>query len=105
MAKAGRKQPSAYWQMINKRRWTTVRLRVLDRDGWRCRKCGRAGRLEVDHITPLADGGQLYDMGNLQPLCRACHFAKTAGENTARNPAKPEVAAWRELVMELVVPS
>ena len=26
---------------------------VRDLDGWRCRLCGKSGRLEVDHVVPL----------------------------------------------------
>ena len=53
--------------------WQRVRRFVLDRDGWRCRKCGRAGALEVHHVKPLQDGGEPYDPANLQTLCRTCH--------------------------------
>ena len=87
---------------INRRKWAIVRLRALDRAGWRCEQCGRAGRLEVDHRVPLHLGGAPYDLGNLQALCRGCHFAKTGRENAERNPPKAEVAAWRELVTELL---
>ena len=72
---------------------------MLDRDGWRCRQCGRAGRLEVDHIVPLEDGGAAYDLDNLQVLDRGCHIRKTALEN--RKPLRPEVEAWYRLVAEL----
>ena len=50
---------------VNRRQWRNVRLLVLDRDGWKCTKCGKAGRMEVDHRIPLEDGGELYGMGNL----------------------------------------
>ena len=79
-------------------RWDRVRRRVLDRDGWRCQACGRAGRLEVDHLTPLADGGGVYALANLQALCRPCHFGKTRTENQARRGTPPPVAKWRELL-------
>ena len=61
--------------------WKVLRLAVFQRDGFRCVKCGRPGRLECDHIRPIKDGGERYAMSNLQTLCRACHFAKTAKEN------------------------
>ena len=83
-------------------RWVRVRRRVLDRDGWRCQACGKAGRLEVDHILPLVDGGQPYDLDNLQTLCRSCHVRKTAAENRARRPVPDAVQKWRDLVGNLM---
>ena len=58
------------------RRWAMVRRLALDRDGWRCQNpgCGKAGRLEVDHVRPLQHGGELFDLGNL-----ANSWAKTVG--------------------------
>ena len=78
----------------SRRQWGKIRLTVLDRDAWTCTACGKAGRLEVDHLVPLEDGGALYDLGNLQTLCRSCHFDKTSGERRGREP-DPEVAKWR----------
>lgn len=43
-----------------------------------------ARRLEVDHITPIAEGGHQFDPGNLQTLCDDCHGDKTARENSER---------------------
>ena len=62
----------------------------------------RAGRLEVDHVTPLQrePGQNLYDINGLQVLCRACHIEKTAREN--RRPLTPAELAWRELVNEML---
>lgn len=37
---------------------------------------------EVDHIHPISAGGHKFDERNLQTLCRRCHRAKTAEENT-----------------------
>ncbi|PAP79794.1 hypothetical protein B1759_15030 [Rubrivirga sp. SAORIC476] len=42
-------------------------------------RCGRPAT-EVDHITPLADGGT-NEWANLQPFCKSCHSRKTAAEN------------------------
>ena len=45
-----------------------------------CRDCRRKGltRLaeEVDHITPLADGGTDHD-DNVRSLCKSCHATRT----------------------------
>ena len=91
---------SQHHAALDKHRWTAVRLQVLDRDGWRCRQCGKASALEVDHIVPLRRGGAPYDMGNLQSLCAfPCHAEKTRGENEGQDPARD---AWRKLVAELL---
>ena len=86
---------------LHRGRWKAVRLAVLERDGYRCKGCGKAGRLEVDHIRSLHRGGDWYDMGNLQALCRPCHFAKTAGENR-RYQKTAATEAWSKLVTELL---
>lgn len=44
----------------------------------------RSRRLEVDHITPVSEGGHPFDPGNLQTLCVDCHQEKTAQENSER---------------------
>ena len=38
-------------------RWAALRRFVLDRDGWRCQRCGRYGRMEVHHVDgdPMTD--------------------------------------------------
>ena len=60
---------------LNRGQWARVRRTVLERDDYRCRTCGRGGRMEVDHIRPLHLGGAWYDLVNLQ-----CHVAKTRAE-------------------------
>lgn len=67
--------------------WPELKLRVKNRDGWRCRKIlpsgkrcprGRATghRLEVDHKAR----GDDHSMGNLQSLCEHHHAKKSAQE-------------------------
>lgn len=46
-------------------------------------------RLEVDHITPVSEGGHPFDPSNLWTLCEDCHQEKTAEENRKRDD-KPE---------------
>lgn len=75
--------------------WTIARTRALERDGWRCRQCGRAGRLEVHHRESLKDGGN-HAQGNLVTLCRACHL------DAHRAPKTPEEIAWANLLSELM---
>ena len=87
---------------LHARRWDAVRRAVFERDGWRCVSCGRAGRLEVDHVTPLQRKPEQdpYDMNGLQSLCRACHIEKTRREN--RRPLAPAELEWKALVSELL---
>ena len=92
------------WDRIDRTRWQRVRRAALTRDRFRCRFCGLAGRLEVDHIAALADDPRQdpYRLAGLQTLCRGCHIAKTRAENAARNPPPPAVAAWAAMVRELI---
>ena len=90
---------SRHHRALSGKRWALLRLKVFARDNWRCRKCGRPGRLECDHVTPLHKGGDPWDMANLQALCRSCHIQKTAAENTRPDPARD---AWRAFVAELI---
>lgn len=84
-------------------RWQSLRLAVLERDGWACVTCGEQRRLEVDHIQPVRTHPQLaYLPGNLQALCGPCHTKKTRIE--CGHPAiikTPEQNAWGIAVAEL----
>ena len=84
---------------LSGRRWRALRRKVLDRDGWRCVKCGKAGRLEADHIQPLDAGGAPWDLDNLQSLCRRDHIDKTASENAS--PVPEDVREWQEFIKEV----
>jgi 5-methylcytosine-specific restriction endonuclease McrA len=58
---------------------TRLRTLVLERDEFRCRRCGRQAptvRLEVDHVVPVADGGETK-ADNLQTLCEDCNAGKS----------------------------
>lgn len=48
-------------------------------------------RFEVDHIQPISDGGHRFDEANLQTLCKPCHAAKTAAENSTQDEPRPEI--------------
>jgi 5-methylcytosine-specific restriction enzyme A len=63
-------------------KWRRIRARKLKRNPL-CEHCEREGRVtrgaEVDHITPLSQGGT-HQADNLQTLCRSHHARKTARE-------------------------
>ena len=100
--RVSRKHPgSRHFAALDRRRWQLLRLRIFERDNWRCRKCGRAGRLECDHIVPLQRCNDSYRPSNLQSLCRGCHIEKTRTD--IGNVPDPEREAWRALVAELSI--
>ena len=85
-------------RVLDRRRWQRIRAYVLRRDGYRCVLCKRAGRLEVDHVTPIQrePGQDVYDVNGLQTLCRGCHIEKTKKEN--RRPRTDAELEWQALV-------
>ena len=85
------------YQTIPARTWARVRRRILERDGYRCRECGCAGRLEVHHLIPLERGGSALDPVNLLTLCRGCHIAVHIREKDC----DPERRKWRQYLREL----
>ena len=79
---------------IPSRTWQELRGVVRERDSWRCRECGRAGRLEVHHKIPLKDGGS-NALENLLTLCVGCHKA------AHKRPVSTERAEWDRLAAQL----
>ncbi len=59
---------------------TTLRERVLRRDGYRCVYCGVVFPVEVltlDHVQPKMRGGDQSE-GNVVTACRPCNAEKAA---------------------------
>lgn len=58
-----------------------LRFRILMRDGFTCKKCGRSPiksmdvELHVDHIIPWSKGGETVP-GNLETKCEKCNLGK-----------------------------
>ena len=55
-----------------------LRFAIYERDGYRCRNCGKTGSeasLEIDHVFPVSKGGKSTP-DNLQTLCRECNRRK-----------------------------
>lgn len=59
-----------------------LRFKVMQRDGFKCRICGRSPAsdpsviLHIDHIIPCAKGGKAT-IDNLQTLCSVCNLGKS----------------------------
>lgn len=92
---------SAGHNRMQRRAWRDIRLRMFERDGWKCRRCDRGGRLECDHVTPLEQGGAALDPANLQTLCRRCHIAKTTRERCPLSNHPAAVAGRAEWAAEV----
>lgn len=68
--------------------WDSTKYKVLKRDNWTCAKCGWQSEskksnnhgLVVDHIVPIAIGGEQWDLNNLQLLCTKCNKEKTKAD-------------------------
>lgn len=58
-----------------------LRFRIMKRDNFKCRKCGRSPAtdptviLHVDHIQPWSKGGKTSE-DNLETLCSICNLGK-----------------------------
>ncbi|GAB6857640.1 HNH endonuclease [Microbacterium xylanilyticum] len=84
-------------------RWRTLKRRILQRDGGRCYACG-GDAITADHVTPVGEGGDLWDENNLAAICKTCHDAKTAAETargaqraaTARRDRHANLSTWHE---------
>jgi len=75
-------------QRIVGRELQRIRDRILLRDEYTCRKCGRVAwprELEIDHVVPLHKGGMESD-ANRQTLCAyPCHKDKSDREEKERD--------------------
>lgn len=74
---------SARNRMLDPAKWQRVAAAYLSREP-ACVACGSTYRVQVDHITELADGGEMYDEENLQTLCETCHIQKSRQERKLR---------------------
>ena len=69
-------------KVYNSARWRSLRLKIFERDDWRCIKCKAPGRLECDHIIPMHKGGAIWLQSNLRTLCRSCHIESHKSKKT-----------------------
>ncbi len=56
--------------------WAELRLVILERDGYRCTRCGSTTHLHIHHRHSRCQGGT-DEMDNLETLCGDCHMRTT----------------------------
>ena len=82
--------------------WRKAKAQAIKDAQGQCQLCGgeldpRAPKntpnaTEIDHITPLAAGGEPYARENLRALHRWCHQRRDKGQNVP--PVPPSVCSW-----------
>lgn len=78
------RSPHAFDKRYKTKRWRTLRLQVLQESPL-CYSCQCSGSVKaarvIDHIDPVRQGGEFWDITNLQPLCDSCHNSKSGKES------------------------
>lgn len=84
LASWGRHQQQRGKNPYNNARWRNLRKQVIKRDHGMCQACLRKDLIRVgtdcDHIKPVSKGGDMWDINNIELLCRQCHQEKTGRE-------------------------
>lgn len=63
----------------NQKYFKFMRTLVLERDGYKCIKCGNTRHLEIHHLIERNKGGT-DDISNLITLCPTCHAKEHKGQ-------------------------
>tara|TARA_R100000654_G_scaffold21267_5_gene42921 strand:+ start:12043 stop:12384 length:342 start_codon:yes stop_codon:yes gene_type:complete len=70
-----------YAKLYNTSRWRKMRDNYIMQNPI-CIICKKNNRIRkadvVDHIIEVADGGNMWELSNLQSLCDPCHRSKTS---------------------------
>jgi len=62
-------------ELYNSRKWRGFRLSYLKLNPV-CAKCTQSAKY-LDHIKPISQGGEVWNLANLQGLCPSCNGRKT----------------------------
>ncbi|MCY4300949.1 MAG: HNH endonuclease signature motif containing protein [Aestuariivita sp.] len=85
-------KPRNYDVYLKTRRWRNLRLQKLEMNPL-CERCDVVTEAKVvHHRRAINDGGDPWDMDNLESLCQTCH---NAIHNPPR-PVNPERRKWLE---------
>lgn len=72
---SGAPYPPAHWKALYDRAlpWRAAHRVAIDEPPW-----------QADHVVPVADGGDWFDLANIRTLCVPCHRGVTAVQNSER---------------------
>lgn len=71
-----RHSPAERLVAAHKKKWGGLWLAAIQRDGWKCVRCGAIRNLLVHHLDGSGESvttAPNHDIGNLQTLCWRCH--------------------------------
>ena len=77
-------------------RWRALRKQAMDRAGECCEYCFSIGEIQVHHKTPVSLGGAIWDLANLEVVCRSCHL------EAHRKIEAEKMPEWQRRLYELV---
>lgn len=86
-----------YHQYLRTEQWAMNRRMCFERDGHRCRGCGRRDSLQAHHISyaNLAAENLRLELDDLTALCPKCHAAihgKAANDDGSQSPTQLRLA-------------
>ena len=84
-----KKKESGQWskngdKFYHSAKWRKLRIQVLTKNPM-CVHCQLNGNITLatvaDHIKPVSQGGEIWQIDNLQGLCESCHNTKSSKES------------------------
>ncbi len=83
---AKKKSNAEYGELLRDPRWQKRRLKILERDAWRCRICGENEKQLHVHHRYYENGAAPWDYPDaaLCTLCESCHKSETANLPAAK---------------------
>ena len=67
--------------------WKRLRQWMINRNNGTCDACGKlmvSTEIQVDHITPVVQGGGFYEVDNLRVICAACNASKATADKQGK---------------------
>ena len=65
---------------LDPERYRQLKIKTLDRDGWKCQHCGRRDQLQIHHLVRRSQSGADCEE-NLIVLCSSCPSRSNGSSN------------------------